>query len=256
MKLLIILLFISLTTYSQSKYSITKELPPLSISYSQLEEIISSAIYLIKKYDSTFSNGDFLIKVTLDNEFQTFDNIEMLNQIKFDKAYEFSFDFSNYNGQVTVLRLDFSDNTRVIEIEGQNYLELQTIISQIERPLLKEKIYIGGPGFRYFSGFILFAIGLFLIESIKLSEGEKQESRNSSSLYLRLIVGFLLIILVLLAGLTDIFSIHKIFSGFVAIRSDASFISRNADVITVMGIVLSLIGLPIFQKIRVRVKKQ
>ena len=255
MKILLIptLIIASFCCQGQNTFKITKELTTLSVSYNQLSDIINNTLHLIKRYDTLFNESEYYITISKDNEVQSFRDVQTINEIYFDKVFAFRFELSNYHGTIKSVTIDLSDYHRKIDVEGNNYIEVQTLANQIESQLLNHKAIFSGRLFRFMCGLLLFAIGLIVLNHPIFS---KPNNRTVLFEVIRLSVGALILIFAMTASYSDIFSFDKIFSGFIALKSDASFLSRNSDSITIIGLLLGVISLPFFGNLRFFKKKE
>lgn len=248
MKYLLILLSISsISVNAQNKFSIEKEVPTFAISYDDLNAIIQEGLYLISKYDSSFAEGEIVINIEQNNETQTINSLEAFDKLQFKEANSFNFRYSNYKSQISKLQMRFSDYSRTIEIEGNNYLELQTVMSSILEPLKSKRTLFRGPFIRFLSFSFLLVIGIFFTYNIKLiqigNDGIVYRKRKG---YLFVLLGcsIILTLLLLMSGLIET---ETIFPGFSLVKNEINFIDKYSGLIGFIGLIIGIIGMPFFQ---------
>lgn len=236
--------------FPQNSFSITKILPPIEIDYITLNRIIDEGLYLISKYDSSYYLGDIAVTISNNNnEEQSIDNFSNFDKVEFEKATGFSFEYSNYYGNISRLKLSFRDYQRTIELCGSNYIELQTISNMLYNGFIKERKYFSGSNFRNWGGILLFIIAMIFLFNPQIITDENGNSklifgRN----YFIIIFGFLLNILFLLF-FTGFLKGELLFPGFTLIKNNVGFLKQNSSLFTFLSFLLAIIGLPIIQKL-------
>lgn len=244
--LLFFLLFISQYLFSQNQYSISKNLDPIKIKFSEFNEILENLNHLIQKYDSLtrYANESY----TIENEDtkQIFGESSASVKMIFNKAYSVSYQYSNTRGSIIGVNLELSDSYRKVTISGRNMLELETLTNYIVKETNKFKQPFGGSRFRVVLGLLLtlFYIILFLSSVLKMDFKGFTPRDKLISKRLFFAIGVYIFFLVGVAGIIEY---QYIFPGFLMYADDTSFLSKNADLFTFLSFILSLLVILGFQ---------
>lgn len=235
---------------SQNQYSLSKELEPIKIKFSDFNCVLENLSHLIQKYDSLsrYAGESFIIEN--ENTKMIFGESSSVAKMSFNKAYRASYQWSNARGSIVKVDLDLDDYSRKVTVSGRNLLELETLINYLENELYKFRQPFGGYIFRvkitfllYLIIFLIFTTAFFEFKNAKIVQREKTLNMR---LYLAAII--YIFTLVCIAG---VFNFKIIFPGFLMYTDDTSFISRNADLFTFLGFLLGLLaiaGSPLLRK--------
>lgn len=222
-----------------NEYSLETELPTLSLSYNEFWNIIDDVTNLINKFDPTFLKAEKYISLNDGIKNETIDNPTKNSPLTVKKAYTLYYVASNYAGTISKLNISFSDYKRSIIVKGNNMLEIQSVIDNLERSFSNHHKFISGPIFRIISWFILLICSFSLQYKISV-EGEriKISARNGWPYFIGL--GLLLFTITASWGVYDF---ELIFPGFLIYNEDISFINKYADYFTFWGFVITILGL-------------
>jgi hypothetical protein len=222
---------------AETNYSKKVELPPLRISFSELQAVLDKGASLMSAANASMPvwreeievrKGGLRVKITghvLEPE-----GAKVPNSID-------SFDYTASTrdpAAVSGLALSFADYTRSLSVEGQSPEQVDAVFSALREDLSNLSTSIGGFMFRSFLGFpaifILFVVLIFL-------GGAWVDTRRRILLLPVLICVALLLVLMLLP-------IGDVFAGFSAVHGDASFKVRYAAEISFWGFIVGAVMIP------------
>jgi hypothetical protein len=224
-----------------NEFAIEKDLPPLKQNTEDFVKLLNSVHHLIMKYDSSYVDGEMNIEVEYENTTESFSSINLLRELPLENIYKLNFQFSNYHGSIKNLTIDLNDSRRRIRVVGEDYVELQTIMNHLESILLENKIYFGGPMFRYVLWIFLFIISsiLFLNIRFKISPDRRIGIYKGKNGLLTILGGIVFGLTILSSW--GLINFQFIFSGFVLFKTNASFIDKYANYFTFWGFILTLL---------------
>lgn len=244
------LLLISQVVLSQNQYSLSKDLEPIKIKFSDFNYILENLSHLIQKYDSLsrYAGESFIIEN--ENTKMIFGESSSVATMSFNKAYRASYQWSNARGSIFKVDIDLGDYSRKVTVSGRNLLELETLINYLEKELYKFRQPFGGSIFRIQMIFVLFFI-IFIISGTAFFELRNAKIiQREKTLNVRLYLSAIIYVFTLMC-MAGVFNFKLIFPGFLMYTDDTSFISRNADLFTFLGFLLGLLGIvgtPLFRK--------
>jgi hypothetical protein len=221
---------------AETNYSKKVELPPLRISFSELQAVLDKGASLMSaanrsmplwREEIELREGGLRVKITghvLEPE-----GAKVPNSID-------SFDYTASTrdpAAVSSLALSFVDYTRSLSVEGQSPEQVDAVFSALREDLSNLSTPIGG---FMFKSFLWPAILILLVALIYLG-GAWVETRRSILLLPVLICAALLLALMLLP-------IGELFAGFTAVHGDASFKVRYAPEIAFWGFIVGAVMIP------------
>jgi hypothetical protein len=222
---------------AQMNYSKSVDLPPLRISYAELQTVLDKAASLMNttnmsaplwREDMELRKGGIRIRIPghqLKREGARLP--EVIDRFEYTA-------WSRDPAPVGRLNLSFSDFSRTLSIEGQSPDQVDAVFSALRDDLWNLSTSIGGAYvslFRYLFGVFL-AVGVLILTAVWA------ESRDSTFLTPALFCAVLLAALILLP-------IGDWLSGFAAVRGDASFVVRYGAEISFLALIVGLIALSI-----------
>ena len=235
------IILISTNKLLGNEFAIEKDLPPLKQNTEDFVKLLNSAHHLIMKYDSSYFDGEINIEVEYENTTQTFSSINLLTELPLDNIYKLNFQFSNYHGSIKNLTIDLDDSRRRIRVVGEDYVELQTIMNHLESELLENKIYFGGPMFRYVLWIFSFIISSILFLNLRFKTlPDRRIGIYFGKTGLLTILGGIVFGVTLLSS-WGLINFQFIFSGFVLFKTNASFIDKYANYFTFWGFIFALL---------------
>lgn len=252
-KLIICLLLVGTYTcpaFAQNNYSKIVEIPPLRISYAELQAVLDKGASLMSA-----ANGS--LHLLWHEEMRLQERELRVNKwghrLEGDARLPKTLDHFDYtawtrDAPVTLLSLSFSNYSRTLSVEGQGPHEVDAVFIALRDELSKLSTSVGGPLFSVLRITLIsvLALSLFFLASWWIW----METRP------RIILGPIVLVVVLLVALI-ILPIGDMLSGFVAVREDASFIVRYGAEISFWGLILGILGtglslIPLFLEKRSR----
>lgn len=235
-------LFAVLAAYSypalaETSYSKTVELPPLRISFSELQAVLNKGVSLVTaasgsapwREEMELRKGELRVRVTG----------HRLNpdELKLPDSVD-SFQYTASTGgsaAITNLAMDFTDYKRTLLVSGQIPEQVDAVFSALREDLLKLSTPIGGSVLKNTLG--LTAIWLLVGALIWLGATWLQTHRRTLQLPIAICAALLSTILLLPTG--------DLLAGFSAVRGDASFMVRYGSEISFWGLVLAVVLAPL-----------
>jgi hypothetical protein len=220
---------------AETTYSKTVDLPPLRISFSELQNLLDKGTALISEANKSkpqwreeiqLRKGELRIKISG----------HQLNPegAKIPEVID-TFDYNAYTlvqAPITRMVLTFNDYTRSMLIEGQSPEQVDALHAVLKDDLFKLSTSLGGRGLKAFLGFpLIYILGLAFIWLSVTWIG-----RRRPILLLPISISFLFLVMLLLLPIDDLFA------GFSAVRGDASFLVRYG---AVLSLIVSLVAIPI-----------
>ena len=222
---------------AQIIYSKSVDLPPLRISYAELQTVLDKAASLMNtanmsaplwREEMQLEKGVLRIRISghqLEREGARLP--EAIDQFEYIA-------WSRDSAPVGRLNLSFSNFSRTLSAEGQSPDQVDAIFSALRDDLWNFSTSIGG----LYVSLFRFLFGLFLAVGVFLLTVVWAESRDSTFLTPALVGAVLLAALILLP-------IGDWLSGFAAVRGDASFVVRYGAEISFVALIVGLIALGI-----------
>jgi hypothetical protein len=238
-QILLVLLAISgHSALADTNYSKTVELPPLRISFAELQAILDKGASLLTvangstplwREEIELRKGELRVKITghrLDPD-----------GAKIPKDID-SFEYTALTrdpASISRLALSFADYRRSLSVEGQSPEQVDAVFSALREDFSKLSTSVGGSGLKVFLGFPL--IWLLLMVLLCLGGAWFQTRRRFLLMPASICAGLLAAVLLL--------PINDLLAGFSAVRGDASFIVRYGPEISFWGLVVGAVAIPI-----------
>lgn len=227
----------SSVAYAGANYSKSAELPPLRISLSQLQSIVSKAHAIATKANSSIpfsiealslADGGVTVKIE-GYEFNS------SNYRLPDVIYSFDYRIANFKETpIENITIHLADNYRIITVDGQSPDQVDALFSVTRDELLNISSYFGGLSTRYNIAFVGIVVFLFWISLIYASVRTRSAALVPP-----------ILILTVFIGASIILSYWSIFVGFSASQGSASIIVRYSAEIGFWGLICSIIALPL-----------
>jgi hypothetical protein len=233
--------FICMAEYpaiAQPAYSKSTDLPPLRISFAQLQDLLDKGASLIRSADGPNSiiveemelrNGE--TKVTVSGHNLKLDGTKVPQKLD---SFQFTARTQSPD-KITRLWLDFEDFHRRISLEGQSPNQVDAIFSTLKDGFTD----LSTP----FGGIWIFAIRFTLLVLIvtiiiPLLVGWSFEYKTKRWI-------FPIVFSLLFAVLLYLLPFDDIFASFLVVEGDSSFISRYAPQITFLSLIVAVIAIPL-----------
>jgi len=216
---------------ADTNYSKTVDLPPLRISFAELQDILNKGASLhtvangstpLWREEIELRKGELRIKITgrrLDP-----DGAKIPKDID---SFEYTA-VTRDSASISRLALNFADYRRSLSVEGQSPEQVDAVFSALREDLSKLSTSVGGSGLKFFVGMPF----IFILVSalIWLGFAWLQMRRRILLVPISICTVFLLAVLLL--------PIDALLAGFSAVRGDASFIVRYGPEISFYGLVV------------------
>jgi hypothetical protein len=229
----------SCLSFAETNYSKRIELPPLRISFEELQNILNKAASLMRtanaltsiKYEKmTMGKGELTIAMS---GYRLDDNLAKIP--KSLDSFEYTARVSEDIAPVTSVKLSFADYQRTLSIDGQSPDQVDAVFAALRDEISRLSTPFGGSTIRFMLGFpamyclVLALLGLALFGFV--------HSRYVVLLPISIIVMFLAALIFL--------PINDLFSGFSVVHGDASFIVRYEPQIALFSLAAGLIMIPL-----------
>jgi hypothetical protein len=224
--------------FTETNYSKTTELPPLRISFAQLQDILSKGASLINA-----ANGSAPLREDMDLRKAGFRVKIAGNQLDPDRAkipnvidqFEYSASTRGTPAPVSQLQLSFSDYRRTLFVEGQSPDQVDAVFSALRDDLLMLSSSFGGTFFKNLFGFpAVFLLTWILVFLIVTWFATRRR------LWIMPIS-----ITVILFALDMFLPTDDLFAGFSALRGDASFAVRYGPQIALWSLIIATMAIPL-----------
>ncbi len=231
----VILLATTLTAPVIGSYGRNITFGTIKISYEELNRVVSKIHNFTEQANADYHDKNALEKMTLSDGKRT---ITLRNQLSLQSVKElpaasyrllFSYENDNQLAPITSVQLDFSDSSRNLSVEGNNFEQVDALFSLLSEQMNTYSFYIGGPMQRTLGGFacliILFLALLFLMHPNVKAPGKLVVSA----------IIFSLVFLILLLALP----FNRWLPGFLLYDPKAAFLPRNSPIFTFLGFILT-----------------
>jgi len=216
--------------YATTETSKRFDISPTHMTYSDLASLIANVNKLLQKANFendrreevslSLSTGEDTININGWNDITKETGLPMV-------SHSVRFRYNMYDSPVSNIEITLTDAVREISIKGSDSSQVQAISSYLKESLTPHHIIFGGDSFRTFGGMVLFFIAVILvnIKNIKTRE----------VFIAPFIVGLLIMAVVF------IFPWSHWFPGVAIYAESASFIDRNINIISFVGVIFSIL---------------
>jgi hypothetical protein len=236
---------LSLSTISLSakgeEFSHERELPPLTLAATDLDNVLRKAQSLIAAANGPPGEQDYSIRESVrlgvrGREIEI-PHFSLASSVAFPRViFRFSYSYSRPNKPISSFTLDLGDYARRVSASGKALDQVELISKLIENDLLRHSTWIGGATFRGLTGMCL---SLLLLISLIVSSVYCWNTRRYSELGMPVCsaLGLLLLFLVPWERYLPGFALYQSYSPF--------FLIRHAPQVAVLLLVATLVGIPL-----------
>ena len=223
---------------AQANYTKTVELPPLRVSFADLQAVLDKAEKLAssanlgakaRREEVVMKAG--AVQVTIPGRVLSPPNAKVPDQLD-SLTYTYT---AVEPSSVTRMNVDFSDYRRTLTVEGPSPEQVDAIFSTMREDLVALSSPIGGSGIKIVLGLPAYWM---LLVILGLSGSMWYSNRGSKSLAIVLSTATVFLLLMLLP-------INDLLAGFLAIRGEPSFMVRYGPQISFIGLLFAVVGIPI-----------
>lgn len=209
------------------------ELPAVTMTYADLSQLIEDVKSLAQKANSNIPGINQLASLTVSSDT---DSVTITGQSKLANlsnpppvglSVRFSYDTTLIQAPISEITIILTDSNRAIDVKGLDQTQVNAIASYVAQRLHAHTTNLAGPSFRFITMALLMTIGIILINVI----GPKP-----AYTYMVQGLGFLLSVLGLVA------LILRWFPGTAIYSTSASFIDRNINVISFIGVLITILA--------------
>lgn len=222
-------------------YTKATSLPPLRITYPELQKILDKSATLMSLADNSTSNLILTEKLRLkhgDSQVEIQGHQLQGSNVKLPKItteldYRMSTRFLAA-APITTVSLLFDDYRRNLTVEGQSQEQVDALFTSLKSDF-QDLSTFGGSNFRTLAGPIIFSMCILTILMFSLNWIGTRRTR----LLVPVLFGLIGLVLLFVLPFDDFLA------GFSASDFDPSFSSRYASELTVTGMIIALIGIPL-----------
>jgi hypothetical protein len=222
-----------------AQLSETRDLPPLKLTASELDPILSKIHLFVNESNGRADAGSARESVRLvvrGHEIEI-PHFSLASSVAFpNEIFGFGYTYSEHDKAVSSVTIELGDSSRRVSVSGESADKVRALSNLLDNELRPHSTPIGGTKFRRVVGVCLSM--LFLI-SLMLSSVYCWKTRNSRAFGMPICsaLGFLLLILLPWNQLLPSFVLYQRYSSF--------FLIRHASQISVLALVAILAGIPL-----------
>ncbi len=223
-----------------SEFSHNRDLPPLTLVATDLDDILLKAQSLIAAANGPPGEQDSIQEsVTLGVAGKEIEipHFSLASSVAFPRAlFKFRYSYYRPNKPISSFTVDLGDDSRRVSVNGEAADQVQVISTLVENDLLRHSTTIGGATFRRLAGMCL---SVLLLTSLIVSSLYCWNTRRYSELGMAICsaLGLLLLFLVPWDRYLPGFALYQTYSRF--------FLVRHAPQIFLLILVATLIGIPL-----------
>lgn len=232
--------------FAEPVYAKSASLPPIRVTYSDLEAVLTKASTFIIAANAS-GTGAFRETMNVQEGESSVEisghsfkgaNVQLLkiaNQFRYGAHWKWSDPWIDSNAPISNVTLDFSDFSRTVKVEGSSPEQVDALFALLKNDLIGLSAQLGGRSFRSTSGLVVFFLSFY--SSIMFAVYLFRTKR------LRLLwpLLFSLVTLILLIAIP----FDRILAGFSLSELDPSFVVRYASEISLFGVLVSLVAIPL-----------
>ena len=238
-------LFLSVATTSLSaksgEFSRVRDLPPLKLAAADLDTTLHKAHARIAEANGPSAEQDSAresVKLGVRGHEIEIPHFSIASSVAFPKElFKFSYTYNRPDKPISSVIIDLGDYSRRVSVTGESEDQVKATSDLIEKDLRRFSTTIGGASFRRVAGLCLAVV---FLASLGLSGAWWWRSRTYNALGMLICstVGLLLVLLLPWNRYLPGFALHQSYSPFLLIR--------YAPQIFFLGLVVSLVGIPLF----------
>jgi hypothetical protein len=222
------------------KFSQRRDLPPLTLTAPELDDILQKAHSLIAAANGPSSDQDSgreSVKLGLAGHEIEIPHFSLASSVAFPKVvFKFSYTYQRPDKPISSVSVDLGDYSRRVSVSGQAVDQVEKISKLLENDLLHYSTTVGGATFRKLTGV---SLSVIFLTSLLVSSAYCWRTRQYSALGMPICsaVGLLLLLLVPWDRFLPGFALYQYYSPFLLIR--------YAPQISFLGLLATLAGIPL-----------
>jgi hypothetical protein len=227
----------SLLSAAGPQFSRSRDLPCLTISSSELDDILRKAHSLIVTANGPAAERQYVreaIKLGVGGDELEIPSYSLSSGISLPKAaYEFSYTYYRSDSPISSVTVDLQDYSRRLSVTGEAADQVEALTTLLESNLVQHSTAIGGQLFRGVLGyFLLVALLLSLITSAAYCWSTRRYS--AVGMPICSVLGLVLLLLL---------PFDKFLAGFALYQGDSSFLVRYGPQISFISLLTTLAGI-------------
>ncbi len=215
-------------------FSCSRDLPCVSISVSDLDEILKRAHSLIVTANgsSERQSAETIILGADGDDVKIYDHT--LVGVSLPQAsYNLSYNYDTIGAPISSLVVLLNDSTRLLRVSGESKDQVESITTFLESSINKHSIHMGGHEFRFFLGYSLGCIfSAFLIGGIITIWQSKSCKRIGIPICSA--IGLLLIL---------VLPYERFLVGFALYQGDSSVLVRYGPQLSFISLLITILGI-------------
>jgi hypothetical protein len=231
---------------AQANYTKSAEVPPLRISYTELQSVLSKASTLaatanagaqVRREELAIKSGVVTVTLPGHNLIQTTARVP-------EKIESLTYSYSAADpAKITRISIDLSDYRRTVAVEGQSPEQVDAVFAVLREDLLAVSSALGGTGIRNLG----FPTVWLLLTAMGWCGANWYAKRTPLSLAILLSAASLVVLLIAIP-------FDELLSGFWAVNGEPSFMVRYGPHMSFIGFLIAVIGVPVtvLQTVRAR----
>jgi hypothetical protein len=241
----LISLCLSLSTISLpakgAEFSHERDLPPLSLAATDLDNVLREAQSLIAAANGPPGEQDYSIresvKLGVRGKEIEIPHFSLASSVAFPRViFKFSYSYSRSNKPISSFTVDLGDHARRVSASGKAADQVELISQLVENDLLRHSTWIGGATFRRLAGM---SLSVILLTSLIVSSVYCWNTRRYGDLGMPICsaLGLVLLLFVPWERYLPGFALYQSYSPF--------FLLRHAPQIALLSFVATLAGIPL-----------
>jgi hypothetical protein len=229
--------FVAISVLNGAQFSETRDLPPLKLSASELDAILSKTHSFVDAANGPAGQGPRResVNVRVHGHEIEIPHFSLATNAAFpNEIFEFGYTYHQSDKPISSMTIDLGDSSRRISINGESADRVGALTNLLEKDLRRYSMPIGGAKFRRVAGV---CFSMLFLTSLMISTAYCWKTRNYSALGMPICsaLGFLLLMLLPWNRLVPGFVLYQRYSPF--------FLIRHVSQISVLVLVASFAGI-------------
>jgi hypothetical protein len=241
---LAVLVYLTLATLRLSaegrEFSHNRDLPPLKLAATDLDTILLKTHALIAAANGPLAEQESAresVKLGVRGHELEIPHFSLASSVAFPRElFRFSYTYNRSDKPISSVTLDFSDYARRVSVTGDAANQVEALSKLVEKDLLHYSTAIGGATFRRVAGVCLVVTFLTFL-GVSSAYWWNTRSQSSREMLVCSVLGLLLLLLVPWHRYLPGFGLYQSYSPF--------FLIRHADLICFLGLIATLLGIPL-----------
>jgi hypothetical protein len=221
------------------EFSQVHDLPPLKMGATDLDSILVKTHSLVDAANGPDELGQESVKIDIHSQDIEIPHLSLASSLAFpNETFGFSYTYQQPDKPITSIIINLGDSLRRISVSGGSPDKVEQLSSLLDKDFRRHATAAGGIKFRRVAGICL---SMLFLSSLMIGGAycwNNRDCRVALGVPICSAIGFLLVLFVPWNRFLPGFVLYQRYSPF--------FLIRHAAEISVLGIVASLAGIPIF----------